>query len=64
MNPSRLFREVLESHEFRLSDNETKTTIELFPAYPSTSDNARLLDITENGKPGRLLRYSLAESAA
>ena len=27
MNPSRLFREVLESHEFRLSDN--------FPVNPA-----------------------------
>ena len=59
MNPSRLFREVLESHEFRLSDNSPKTTIELFPAYPSTSDNVNLLDVNENGKVRRLKRYFL-----
>lgn len=64
MNPSRLFREVLESHEFRLSDNETKTTIELFPAYPSTSDNANLLDIVETCKVGRFVHYMVGKNAA
>tara|TARA_R110002020_G_scaffold19279_2_gene66887 strand:- start:861 stop:1046 length:186 start_codon:yes stop_codon:yes gene_type:complete len=46
------------------STHETKTTIELFRSISFTSDNVNLLDIRMSGKAGRLMRYSLAKSAA
>lgn len=63
MNPGSFFREVLESHEFQLSD--------IFGCFFHTpehtsimSDNANLLDMTASDKVGRFMCYFLVESAA
>jgi hypothetical protein len=64
MNPDSFFREVLESHEFRLSDTNSGCSVSCRRAYLNMSDNANLLDITDGDKVGRLLRYFLVKSAA
>ena len=64
MNPGSFFREVLESHEFRLSDTFLRWFCHVFPPHVTMSDNANLLDITEFYKLGRFLRKLLAASAA
>ena len=62
MNPDSLFREVLESHEFRPSDNFGAficETTHVFEHITFTSDNANLPDIVQNSKAGRFSRYFL-----
>ena len=63
MNPDSFFREVLESHEFRLSDTVVCETTHVSEPIIFTSDNARLLDIVEPTKLRRYRCISLAESA-
>ena len=66
MNPASFFREVLESHEFRSSDNfgaVIRRTAHVFEHIIFTPDNARLLDIRARDSVRRFLRYLLAESA-
>jgi hypothetical protein len=64
MNSDSLFREVLESHEFRSSDKNSGCFLSCRRAYLNMSDNANLLDISENFKAGRFMCYLLVESAA
>lgn len=47
MNPGSFFREVLESHEFQLSDTGAviRETAHVSEHISFTSDNTRLLDI-------------------
>jgi hypothetical protein len=54
MNPDSFFREVLESHEFRLSDR----------AYSFMSDKANLSDMARPGKRRRLGQFFVDISAA
>ena len=62
MNPDSFFREVLESHEFRLSDIVCQI-LHVSEPIPFTSDNANLLDITVKCKVRRFVRKYLAKSA-
>jgi hypothetical protein len=55
---------VLESHEFRSSDKNSGCFLSCRRAYLNMSDNANLLDISENFKAGRFMCYLLVESAA
>ena len=65
MNPDSFFREVLESHEFRLSDSAAICeTTHVLEHIIFTSDNARLSDIMAKDRARRFLCYFLEQSAA
>ena len=64
MNPGSFFREVLESHEFQLSDTVIRRTAHVFEHIIFTPDNARLLDTERLGKEGRFQHYMVVISAA
>ena len=64
MNPGSFFREVLESHEFQLSDTVIRRTAHVFEHIIFTPDNARLSDIVAKDRVRRFLCYFLEQSAA
>ena len=65
MNPDSVFREVLESQEFRSSDTLNPAMIlNCFAVYFFASDNVNLLDTVEIDKARRFVRYFLVKSAA
>lgn len=64
MNPDSLFREVLESHEFRPSDTVICETTHVLEYIIFTSDNARLSDVMAKDRVRRFLCYFLEQSAA
>ena len=64
MNPDSFFREVLESHEFRLSDTVVCETTHVSEPIIFTSDNANLSDIMAKDRVRRFLCYFLEQSAA
>ena len=64
MNPDSVFREVLESQEFRSSDTLNPAMIlNCFAVYFFASDNVNLLDIAGSGKAGRFADHIVDESA-
>ncbi|MER3357883.1 MAG: hypothetical protein RLQ73_28480, partial [Hoeflea sp. D1-CHI-28] len=64
MNPGSVFREVLESHEFRSSDMIFGRFAHDLQPIADMSDNTNLLDKTGYGKAGRLAQYVVEQSAA
>jgi hypothetical protein len=64
MNSDSLFREVLESHEFRSSDKNSGCFLSCRRAYLNMSDNANLSDIMAKDRARRFLCYFLEQSAA
>ena len=64
MNPGSFFREVLESHEFQLSDTVFGCFTHIPEPIPYMSDNANLLDIVKTCKAGRFAQHIVDESAA
>ena len=63
MNPDSFFREVLESHEFRLCLTVICETTHVLEYIIFMSDKANLLDMTAGDKARRFWRFLMVESA-
>ncbi|MER3355864.1 MAG: hypothetical protein RLQ73_18105, partial [Hoeflea sp. D1-CHI-28] len=63
MNPGSVFREVLESHEFRSSDMIFGRFAHDLQPIADMSDNTNLLDISEISEVRRFVHHIVDESA-